>query len=72
MSSEVLEEAAKKSGDKNLLRDIKKANADWKYMANTYDDSLISKIRESSPENVFELFGKGSIDDLLSIQKNCL
>tara|TARA_R110000744_G_scaffold97517_4_gene188456 strand:+ start:3159 stop:5321 length:2163 start_codon:yes stop_codon:yes gene_type:complete len=69
MSSEVLEEAAKKSGDKNLLRDIKKANADWKYMANTYDDSLISKIRESSPENVFELFGKGSIDDLLSIQK---
>lgn len=53
----------------SLADKVRNANASWRQLKTTFNDSVISKIQKSDPEEIHRVFERASVDDI-QILKN--
>jgi hypothetical protein len=78
LTNDAMEEAAEGSrltwtspdGTTMSLADkVRNANASWKQLKTTFNDSVISKIQKSAPEEIHRVFERASVDDIQILKK---
>ena len=52
-----------------LADKVRNANASWKQLKTTFNDSVISKIQKSDPEEIHRVFERASVDDIQILKK---
>lgn len=62
LTDQAMESGAGK--DSELMTKVRKANANWKDMNETFNESVLKRMTEAAPEKVPDLLSKSSLDDI--------
>jgi hypothetical protein len=52
-----------------LVDKVRNANASWKQLKTTFNDSVISKIQKTSPEDIHRVFERASVEDIQILKR---